>query len=110
RRRRPDPPGEHRRDRAHRPRGRPDAAQVDVLHPQAADRLRHPPAVSRAPLCVRARTVVGAAIGLAVTRASRAASARRSAASITAWWSMTPTGRPGATLAAMAWARSRGVA
>ena len=38
RRRRADPPGQHRRDRAHRPRGRADAAEVDVLHPEAAHR------------------------------------------------------------------------
>ena len=33
-------PVEHRRDRAHRPRGPADAAEVDVLHAQAAHRLR----------------------------------------------------------------------
>ena len=38
--RRAHPPGRHRRDRADGPRGPADAAQVDVLHPEAADRLR----------------------------------------------------------------------
>ena len=45
-----DPTGEHRRDRAHRPGGALDAAQVDVLHPQAADRVRRPPLGCRARL------------------------------------------------------------
>ena len=43
-----DPPGQHRRDRAHGPRGPADATEVDVLHAQAAHRLRHPRALSRA--------------------------------------------------------------
>ncbi len=45
-RRRADPPGQRRRDRTHRTRGSVDAAEVDVLHPQAAHRLRHPPALT----------------------------------------------------------------
>ena len=31
-----------RRDRTHRPRGTPDAAQIDLLHPEAQDGIRHP--------------------------------------------------------------------
>ena len=46
RRGRADPAGERRRDRAHGPRGPADAAEVDVLHPQVAHRLRHPPALN----------------------------------------------------------------
>ena len=41
---RADQAGECRRDRAHRPRGTVDAAQVDVLHPQAAHRACAAPA------------------------------------------------------------------
>ena len=37
---RADPAGGHRRDRAHRTRGPADAAEVDLLHPQAAHRAR----------------------------------------------------------------------
>ena len=38
----PDPSGERRRDRAHRPRRPADAAEVDVLHPEAANRSGDP--------------------------------------------------------------------
>ena len=43
----PDPAGQRRRDRADRPGGTVDAAQVDLLHPQAQDRLRAAAAVLR---------------------------------------------------------------
>ncbi len=45
RRRRADPARQRRRDPAHSPRGPADAAEVDVLHAEAAHRLRHPHAV-----------------------------------------------------------------
>ena len=38
-----DPPRQRRRDRTHGTRRPVDAAEVDVLHPQAAHRIRHPP-------------------------------------------------------------------
>ena len=37
-----DPAGQHRRDRADRPRGPPDAPEVHLLHPEAEDRVRPP--------------------------------------------------------------------
>ena len=39
-----DPPGQRGRDRADRARGPADAAQVDLLHPEAQDGIRDPPA------------------------------------------------------------------